>query len=117
MRLNKLMIRKEVAIFKIQDLPKDIYKQIMGREQICNDIYFEYVSDLSPYGDKDWSDTLSMDSIEKYWKHQCDRKDIGAYKESLDQYIIDCGLLFDRWLIDSKFDLKGIKLILIECSW
>jgi hypothetical protein len=69
-----------------------------------------YISELSPYGDEDWS-RISMENIKFYWENQCARLGEYKYNGTLEEFIKDYGLTIDKWLIDSGIDLTGIKHI------
>lgn len=119
---DKLFSKEEVLIINWRMMPKDLKKEIQKMERFQNDCYLTHCSEMSPsYGD-DWS-VLSMERIKKYCEDQVgtnrhlteEKREL--YKNSLDAFIKDYGLSVDKWLLDEKIDLNGIRRILIEVCW
>lgn len=104
-REEVLIIRKSTCPEKVLDA---LHEAGVHRGHHCD--WFRYGSEMEPFGNNDWSD-LSMERIENYWKDQCNRLGEYAFKGDLNQFIEDYHLVVDKWLIDSKIDLTGVKNI------
>lgn len=73
-----------------------------------------YYSRLFPYGShEDWSTVLNIKEIEKWYFIQVENN---LYKGKLEQFIIDYGLEFDKYLIDEHMylHLSGVKEIILK---
>ena len=115
--------RQEVFIIEWASLPReqrDLVKDHLDY-RFANDVFLEWHSEMQPYPLNDdateWSsydETLSMEQIESYWKDQCETNN---FKGDLDDFIKDYGLKFEIWILEQKFDLTGIRKILIDVSW
>ena len=115
--------KEEVFIIEWYTLPQEQRKWVSEHldYRFANDILIEWPSEYQPWPkDEDatewetWDNTLSMEKIESYWKDQCETNN---FKGDLDDFIEDYGLKFEIWIIEQKFDLTGIKKILIDISW
>ncbi len=95
-------------IIKRKTLPKDIQDEVHEWERFNNNGLVELYSELNGEHHK------GITAIEDYFKDQCETNN---YRGDINAFINDYNLLIDKWLIDQKFDLTGVKKILIDCSW
>ena len=113
-----LIKRENVIIIEWVSLPQKYKDIIYDQVNFRNDIFLEYLSEMSPagadLGEEDWGDTLTQNNIQEYYTDQCETN---GYKGSLEDFIVKYGLEFDCWLLENNADLKGIKRILIEVCW
>lgn len=108
--------REKVFIIEWSSLPKEqkdfVYENLTDRFE--NGVFIEWPTEFTPYNEESFQDTLTMKEIENYWNGQ---SKINNYKGTLDEFIEDYGLKFEVWIIEQKFDLTGIKKILIKIEW
>ena len=97
-------------IFDFSELPANIKDIVKDRHSFRNDIHLEFLSEFSPTEEGEtWGETLSEQEIEKYW---IDQTKCNNYKGSLDQFIIDYGLIEEKWILSLGLDLSKVEKIL-----
>lgn len=120
--IDCLYKKQEVLILNFNELPECIKENIRNRESFHNDCYLNTCSEFEPtgYDDeyKDWSSCCTMERIENYWKAQRKNNSDWCKSETLEQFIEEYGLQFEKWLItESGINLKGVEKILFEICW
>lgn len=119
--IEGLYKKQNILILSFVELPQKIQDQIAERESFCNDIYLNTCSEFEPsnYGGKkeDWSG-CTMERIERYWQDQLKTNNGWCKSKTIEDFIEDYGLQFEKWLInDSGIYLMGVEKILIEVCW
>jgi len=104
---NMKIKRKKVAIIKFTDMPDNIRNDVKDWLGFSNDCLLPLRSEFTA---KD----LSYKGIKDYHKHQVETND---YKDDLDQFIKDYNLNLEMWLLEQRFNFKGVSEIFIEISW
>lgn len=108
--------REEIFIIDWISLPKDWQDFVAERleNRVGNGVMCRWYTELEPYGEQDYQESMTMDSIKSYHK---DQSETNGFKGSLDEFIDEYGLEFEVWMIEQKFDLAGIKNIYIDVYW
>jgi hypothetical protein len=95
-----------IKFTKLPDHVKEVVKSWCGFHNDC------LIPSRTEFEAEDYAE--GMAAIEDYHKDQVDTNN---YKGTLEKFIKDYGLEFDVWMIEQKFNLKGVKRILIDISW
>lgn len=106
--------RKNVLVIEYTSLPKNLKEIIRDWCGFGNDCILPLRSEFQPSRGETWESTLTRETLNRYHQDWITRND---YKGDLKQFITDCGLTVDVYLIDQNFDLKGIEEIYIDISW
>ena len=108
--------REEVFIIDWLSLPKEQqdYVTYMLDNRMANGAMLKWYTEFEPYDEKDFQETLTMDQIEEYYK---DQSETNGFVGSLDDFIEDCCLKFEIWMIEQNYDLTGIKKIYFDVYW
>lgn len=103
--------RNGILFINVYDLPPEI-QEWLSKHRELNRGYTKYHTEFEPYGKKeDFSNTLTLNHLKQYWE---DQTNTNNYKGTFDQFIEEYMLTFDKWLIESEFNFKGIREIILE---
>lgn len=110
MKTKKGFKREEVLIISVHEQDQE-FQDLFYKEEDRQHGYNRFWTEFEPYGKKDFSNTLTMKHIEKYWQDQSNNN---HYKGSLKDFIKDYDLGLEIWFIESGYDFTGIKTIIID---
>lgn len=106
--------RETVLVIPMRAIPPAILEGLRDRPSFANGVYLKLLSEFEPYGEGDWSETLTQAQVESYY---ADQKTTNGFEGSLDDFIAYYALQPEMWLLSLKLDLKGIDNILFHISW
>jgi hypothetical protein len=101
--------RKEILFLNVGDLPRKAQDLLYEKEYRGD--YNRYWSEFDPSDKQDYSDTLTQENLEQYWKDQVETNEFDG---DLEDFIREYNLEFDVWLINCGYDFKGVKEIIIN---
>lgn len=102
----------QILFIRPHELPVEAFNLLRKSRGGLNHGYNKYHSEFEPCSSREnYSHTLTQPQLEEYWQTQTTTND---FVGTLEEFIEDYRLQFDKWLIDCGYDFKGIKEIILD---